>query len=136
MQGGHDHSDGEHPADRPPKKVKRRREPDAPLDPEEALRLKAEAARIAAEVFASTGAASAAHEGDEAPVKVRPCDMSASGYIVCPGTEPTGSRLLRWRLWPCVLMRTSLPVQISQLMQPLARRQPPKSASFSFHLLC
>ena len=35
-----------------PKKVKRRREAESPADPEEALRLKAEAARIAAEVFA------------------------------------------------------------------------------------
>lgn len=35
-----------------PKKMKRRREAESPADPEEALRLKAEAARIAAEVFA------------------------------------------------------------------------------------
>ena len=72
MQGGLDHVDADHQADRPPKKVKRRREPETPVDPEEALRLKAEAARIAAEVFASAEPASATHEGDEAPVKVTP----------------------------------------------------------------
>ena len=46
-----------------PKKVKRRREAESPADPEEALRLKAEAARIAAEVFAGAEPA----EDDDAP---------------------------------------------------------------------
>ena len=95
MQGGQDHSDAEHQADGPPKKVKRRRGPETPVDPEEALRLKAEAARIAAEVFASAEPASAAHEGDEAPIKVRPCiTMSASRFIVLPGTRTYRSGLL------------------------------------------
>ena len=45
--------------------MKRKREPELPVDPEEALRLKAEAARIAAEVFASTGpAADTPEEGE------------------------------------------------------------------------
>ncbi len=52
--------DGDHEQLPKPKKVKRKREPEAPLDPEEALRLKAEAARIAAEVFASAGSAAEA----------------------------------------------------------------------------
>lgn len=47
------------------KKVKRKREPELPADPEEALRLKAEAARIAAEVFASAGSAAEAPEGEK-----------------------------------------------------------------------
>ena len=95
MQGGQDHSDAEHQADGPPRKVKRRREPETPVDPEEALRLKAEAARIAAEVFASPEPASAAREGDEAPIKVRPCiTLSASRFIVCPGNRGYRSDLL------------------------------------------
>ena len=45
--------------------MKRKREPELPTDPEEALRLKAEAARIAAEVFASAGpTADAPEEGE------------------------------------------------------------------------
>ncbi len=39
------------------------------MDPEEALRLKAEAARIAAEVFASAGSAAEAPDEDGEPTK-------------------------------------------------------------------
>ena len=54
-----------------PKKVKRRREAESPADPEEALRLKAEAARIAAEVFAGAEPAD-----DDAPEQ-EPTKVSA-----------------------------------------------------------
>ena len=50
LQSTEEPGDGEQQAK--PKKVKRRREAESPADPAEALRLKAEAARIAAEVFA------------------------------------------------------------------------------------
>ena len=52
-----------------PKKVKRRQEPELPMDPEEALRLKAEAASIAAEVFANAGSAAEIPE-EEGTAKV------------------------------------------------------------------
>ena len=55
-----------------PKKVKRRREAESPADPEGALRLKAEAARIAAEVFAGAEPA----EDDDAPEQ-EPTKVSA-----------------------------------------------------------
>ena len=53
-----------------PKKVKRRREAESPADPEEALRLKAEAARIAAEVFAGAELADDDDAPEQEPTKV------------------------------------------------------------------
>ena len=53
-----------------PKKVKRRREAESPADPEEALRLKAEAARIAAEVFAGAELADDDGAPEQEPTKV------------------------------------------------------------------
>lgn len=52
------------------KASKRRREPEAPVDPEEALRLKAKAARIAAEVFANAEPPADAPDEEEQPAKV------------------------------------------------------------------
>ena len=59
-----------------PKKVKRRREAESPAYPEEALRLKAEAARIAAEVFAS------AEPADDDTSEQEPTKVSAPSC--CP----------------------------------------------------
>ena len=57
------------------------------MDPEEALRLKAEAARIAAEVFASAGSAAEAPDEDGEPTKASPPQLTCCSSQIVILTE-------------------------------------------------